>query len=149
MRYRGQGHEIRVPLPDVPFGSGAEPAFRDAFERAYAATYGHTAPGVPVDIVSWRVAAHGPKPPLRLPPGVSDAASSDASAALKGRRPVYIPERQDFVEVPVFDRYRLAAGHEFDGPAVVEERESTVIVGPGARGRIDAWRNLVMENMER
>jgi N-methylhydantoinase A len=152
MRYRGQGHEIRVPLPQVPLGPGAEAALRDAFERAYAAIYGHTAPDVAVDVVSWRVAAHGPKPTLRLPaetggPAASD--SGDPSAALKTRRPAYLPERSGFAEVPVYDRYRLAPGHEFAGPAIVEERESTVVVGPDARARIDNWLNLVIEDTGR
>jgi N-methylhydantoinase A len=103
-------------------------------------------------VVSWRVAAHGPKPTLRLPaeaggPAASD--SGDPSAALKTRRPAYLPERSGFAEVPVYDRYRLAPGHEVAGPAIVEERESTVVVGPDARARIDNWRNLVIEDTGR
>jgi N-methylhydantoinase A len=50
-----------------------------------------------------------------------------------------------FVATPVYDRYRLAPGATFDGPAIVEERESTVIVGPGGRCHIDAQHNLVVK----
>ncbi|HEV2282308.1 MAG TPA: hydantoinase/oxoprolinase family protein [bacterium] len=151
MRYRGQGHEIRVPLPDAAFGPGAEPALRAAFERAYAAIYAHTAPEVPVDVVSWRVAAHGPKPSLRLPAAGGQTArdAANPATALKTRRAAYFPERHGFAEVPVYDRYRLAPGCEFPGPAVVEERESTVVVGPDARVWVDAWRNLVIEDAAR
>ncbi|HKX18418.1 MAG TPA: hydantoinase/oxoprolinase family protein [bacterium] len=152
MRYRGQGYEVRVPMPDVPLAPGAETVLRDAFERAYAAIYGHTAPDVPVDVVSWRVAAHGPRPALGLTEAsggdaVSGAAAGDGpEGALKTRRPVYLPERNGFVEAPVYDRYRLASGDTFAGPAIVEERESTVVVGLNARVRMDAWRNLVIED---
>ena len=151
MRYRGQGHEIRVPLPDRSLGPGGEPALREAFERAYAAIYGHTAPDVPVDVVSWRIAAHGPKPALRLPVASApdSAAASDVAgpgSALKGRRAAYLPEHNGFAQVPVYDRYRLTPGHGFPGPAIVEERESTVVVGPHARVRVDDWLNLVIDD---
>ena len=46
---------------------------------------------------------------------------------------------------PVYDRYRLGPGAAFDGPAIVEERESTLIVGPGGRCRVDAQWNLIVE----
>jgi N-methylhydantoinase A len=158
MRYRGQGHEIRVPLPDGDLGPGGEPALRAAFEQAYAAIYGHSAPDVPVDIVSWRIAAQGPRPVLRRfapgPAARADGAGTglpgaprrDAEPALKGRRAAYLPERKGYAEVPVYDRYGLAPGHEFVGPAIVEERESTVVVGPDARVWVDDWLNLIIED---
>jgi N-methylhydantoinase A len=56
-----------------------------------------------------------------------------------------MPEFEGFAEVPVYDRYRLAPGHAFAGPAIVEERESTVVLGPGARARIDDALNLIAD----
>jgi N-methylhydantoinase A len=148
MRYRRQGHEIRVPLPEGAIGPGSEPALLRAFEQVYTSIYGRTAPGVPVDVVSWRVAAQGPRPSLQLPaaPAAPTASGApDLSHALKGRRAAYLPERQGFGEVPVYDRYRLAPGHAFPGPAIVEERESTMVVGPQGRLWVDEWLNLVVE----
>jgi N-methylhydantoinase A/oxoprolinase/acetone carboxylase beta subunit len=49
------------------------------------------------------------------------------------------------VETPVYDRYGLQPGAAFAGPAIIEERESTTIIGPGARVRVDASRGLVAE----
>ncbi len=144
MRYRLQGHDIPVPLPDGRLGPESEPAIRAAFEAAYAAIYGRTAAGVPIDVVNWRVVAQGPRPALHLPRAPA-AAGGGAEGALKGRRPAYLPEADGFVEMPVYDRYRLAPGHAFAGPAIVEERESTVVVGPRARARVDDWLNLVVE----
>jgi N-methylhydantoinase A len=46
----------------------------------------------------------------------------------------------------VFDRYRLAPDHELRGPAIIEEREATVVVAPDARVWIDAWRNVIIED---
>jgi len=146
MRYRLQGHEIRVPLPGGPLGPESEPAIRRAFEAAYAAIYGRTAPGVPIDVVSWRVAAHGPRPALHLPTaaGVGMGAAG-AAGALKGRRPAYMPEAAGFVEAPVYDRYRLAPGDTIGGPAIVEERESTVVMVPRGRARVDDCLNLIID----
>ena len=65
--------------------------------------------------------------------------------ARKGRRPAYFPEAGGYVETPVYDRYGLQPGSAFAGPAIIEERESTTIVGPGARIRVDATRTLIAE----
>jgi N-methylhydantoinase A len=56
-----------------------------------------------------------------------------------------MPEMEGFAAVPVYDRYRFAPGDAFDGPAIVEERESTVVLGPDARARIDDALNLVAD----
>jgi N-methylhydantoinase A len=65
--------------------------------------------------------------------------------ARKGERAAYFPEAGGFVGTPIYDRYQLAPGMAFVGPAIVEERESTAIIGPGARCQIDAQHNLVVE----
>ena len=64
---------------------------------------------------------------------------------MKGHRPAYFPELGGFHPAPVYDRYGLAPGVELRGPAIVEERESTAVVGPGARARVDEFLNLIVE----
>ena len=61
---------------------------------------------------------------------------------MKGARQVYFPET-GFTECQVYDRYALLPGEEFQGPAVVEERESTTVIGPGAAVAVDAHLNLI------
>lgn len=63
----------------------------------------------------------------------------------KATRKAYFPEAGGYVETPVYDRYALEPGMAFAGPAIVEERESTTIIGPGGRVRVDAIRTLVAE----
>jgi N-methylhydantoinase A len=140
--YRRQGYEIRVPVPAGELGPHSRAAIRQAFEQAYGAIYGHVLPELEIDVVSWRVVAEGPRPELRAPTAV---AASPPGSALKGRRQAYMPELEGFAEVPVYDRYRLAPGDAFDGPAIVEERESTVVLGPDARARIDDALNLIAD----
>ena len=96
-----------------------------------------------VEIINWRVVSSGPRPDLRLQ--ITSAGAGDTQIARKGERQAYFPEAQGFVATPIYDRYRLAPGAMFTGPAIVEERESTVIVGPGAQCRIDEQYNLVVE----
>ena len=138
LRYAGQGHEIRIDLPDGSLGADSLPSIRATFERVYASLFGRTGPDVPLEGVSWRVLASGPRPFVRL----NAAPPAESANPLKGQRPVYFPEWQEHRPTAVYDRYLLAPGAELAGPAIVEERESTTVIGPGARIRIDESRNL-------
>ncbi|RSM49548.1 hydantoinase/oxoprolinase family protein [Amycolatopsis balhimycina DSM 5908] len=124
MRYAGQGYEIRVPVR----GGSWPDALLDEFTRTYRALYRRTGPEVGVEVLNWRVVSSGPKPvvTLRL---TSANASGDAG---KGTRKAYFPSAGGFVDTAIFDRYRLEPGVRVSGPAVVEERESTVVIPPGA-----------------
>ncbi|MDQ3808910.1 MAG: hydantoinase/oxoprolinase family protein [Chloroflexota bacterium] len=138
LRYAGQGHEVRVDLPDGTLGPEHLPAITVAFEQVYRGLFGRTGPDVPLEAVSWRLLASGPRPVLKL--RASDAGS--ARDARKGERPVYFPEWGEHRPTPVYDRYLLRPGARLDGPAVLEERESTTIVGPTARLEVDHFRNV-------
>jgi N-methylhydantoinase A len=72
-------------------------------------------------------------------------AGGGARGALKGTRRAWFPEADAYVDTPVYDRYALEPGAELSGPLIVEERESTAVVGPGGRCRIDAGLTLVVE----
>jgi N-methylhydantoinase A len=138
MRLLGQSHEIAVPLPAGDLAAGdPTAAVQRAFEAAYRELYQRTVPGVPVEVLSWRVQAAGPQPALRLAPP-----SGAGGEPLKGRRLVYFPELGGFHPTPVYDRYALRPGDRFPGPAIVEERESTVVVGPRGHATVDDHLNL-------
>jgi N-methylhydantoinase A len=143
MRYVGQGHEIRVTLPAGALDAAHVSTLVTAFEALYRELYERLGPPVPIEILNWRVVSSGPRPDLKL--YITASAGGDARSALKGQRPAYFPETHGFIATPIYDRYRLAPGATFDGPAIVEERESTTIVGPRARCRIDEQWNLVVE----
>jgi N-methylhydantoinase A len=143
MRYVGQGYEVDVPDVDWQRADGLHERLVAGFERAYRTLYGRIERDTPAEIVSWRVVVSGPVPVLE--PTVAAGGGTDAEAARKGRRPVWSFARGAFADTPVFDRYRLAPGMRFDGPAIVEERESTVVVPDGARVAVDARGNLVVD----
>jgi N-methylhydantoinase A len=125
MRYSGQGYEIRVP---VRGGSWPETLI-DEFTRTYRALYRRSGPEVGVEVLNWRVVSSGPAPDVTL----QLASAESPGEARKGSRKAYFPSAGGFVDTAVFDRYRLETGDRVDGPAIVEERESTVVVPPGAR----------------
>jgi N-methylhydantoinase A len=139
-RYVGQGYEVRVPVPAGALSEPSGPQMVRAFEDVYRRLYGREGPAVGVEIVNWRLLATGPRPDLRVQPDGVEAGG--AEMARKGERPVYHPEYGEHRSTPVYDRYRLAPGTSFAGPAIVEERESTVVVGPGGTVSIDRYRNL-------
>lgn len=141
MRYRKQGYEIRVPIPAGSLDESRRDQIGRNFEDAYTALYGHTMANAPIDIVSWRVIAFGPKPDLVLP----HSASGDPALAVKGSRRAYLPARGGFGEVPVYDRYALPQDAVLEGPAIFEERESTVVVAGPAEMRVDHWGNLIVD----
>jgi N-methylhydantoinase A len=141
MRYVGQGHTISVPLPSGTLSAAMAEAIHVAFDRVYRDLYGHAGPPVPIEVINWRVVSVGPRPAFALQ---ASRDMPDATDACKGYRPAYFAERGGYVDTPVFDRYRLAAGTVIGGPAIIEERESTTVIGPGGRANVAADRSLAI-----
>jgi N-methylhydantoinase A/oxoprolinase/acetone carboxylase beta subunit len=93
------------------------------------------------EVMTWRVRVSGPAPELDVR---AKRRPKAASGTRKGQRRAWFPET-GFIPVEVFDRYLLPSGTEIGGPAVVEESESTVVIGPGGRGRVDRNGSLVVK----
>ena len=143
MRYVGQGYEIPVPIPAGEMHQGRLEEIRASFYAAYEKLYDRHLTDVPVEALTWRVVASGPTPRVDLK--VHDGPAPRSPSGVKGHREAYFSEAAGFVPCTVYDRYSLLPGTEISGPAIVEERESTTIVGPSARARIDEYLNLIME----
>jgi N-methylhydantoinase A len=147
LRYVGQGHEVRVPVPDGELSDASLPVILESFESLYRRLYQRTAPGNPIESVSWRVVMSGPTPSVPL----SRLGNSDGGSRpdpIKSYRAVFQPEAGEYVRTPVYDRYRLRVGDSISGPAIVEERESTVVLGPHSVARIDDFLNLAVTFLE-
>jgi N-methylhydantoinase A len=142
MRYIGQGHEVSVEVPDGRLGSDDVDRLTELYRKEYQRLYNREGPDVSLEALTWRLEAAAPRPEIRLKGGESDPRPSDE--ARKGVREIYVPEEEGFRDVPVYDRYRLDPGATFEGPAIVEERESTVVLGPEGRAEIDSARNLTV-----
>src|SRR5919107_693693 len=142
MRYVGQGHEVTIELPDGSLGPEDANGLTDRYREEYKRLYGREGPDVPLETITWRLEVSSPRPAIQL--DGKGGGEGDPADARKGEREIYLPEEEGFLAVPVYDRYCLGPGAGFEGPAVVEERESTVVIGPGSRAEIDGARNLIV-----
>ena len=138
VRYQGQGEPTTVDLGSELILSGAADHVARSFETEYAAVFGRLPEGVEVEVLTWRLQMEGPWQ------SVAARASSGVTGKLKSRRPIYSEEHRDLVEADVIDRYALGPGDLVQGPAVVEERESTVVIGVGGVASVDPQLNLVV-----
>jgi N-methylhydantoinase A len=141
MRYVGQGHEVEAPMPAGRLSSESLPAITTSFEDAYRALYHRLPQGVAIEALNWRVTVSGPAPAIAFG---GAAGSRPATEAVKATRRAWFAEASGWTDTPVYDRYALGAGTTFAGPAIVEERESTAVIGPGARCRVDDGLTIVV-----
>ena len=141
IRYIGQGHEVRVPVAGGVLCPGDQQALHEQFDRVYRGLYGRSGPDVGLEALTWRVISAGPAPATTRQ---ATGGRSGGRAALKGNRPAYFPEYAGFRDTPVYDRYQLREGDRIEGPAIIEERESTAVIGPDSEIRVDARLNLVV-----
>jgi N-methylhydantoinase A len=145
MRYVGQGHEVEVEVPAGALGPASLDGLTAGFEAAYRALYSRTPLGVAIEALNWRVVVSGPPPDISIDTAAPATGGAGGGTAVKKRRPAYFPEAGGYVDTPVYDRYRLEAGTRVDGPVIVEERESTTVIGPGARVHVDARLTIIAE----
>ena len=141
-RFRGQGHELSIPVPVRALAEQDLLRAQQDFRDMYAATYGVRLSD-PVQFVHFRSRIIGRVPKLEL--GRSGPASGPPDRALKNSRPVYFRQAGGFVDTPVYDRQKLAFGDAVAGPVVVEEPDSTTIVPPGYRVSVGAYLELLVQ----
>jgi N-methylhydantoinase A len=142
MRYVRQGREITVPVPNGELSPESIALIKQSFQSVYQERYSRYLDNVQIEIVSWKVVTGGPRPTIQLQ---RQTGSLDGESALKGERPVYFSEYEGFIGCPVYDRYRMGPGIKLDGPLIVEEKESTLVVGPGGKLQIDGYLNAIVE----
>ena len=145
MRYTGQGHEVEVEVPAGTLSVASLATITANFESAYRALYSRTPLGVPIEALNFRVVVSGPVPEISVSGPKSGARAARVALAPKSTREAYFPEARGYVDTPVYDRYALQPGAAFQGPAIIEERESTTVDGPGATLRVDDRLTLIME----
>ncbi|MGY5775174.1 hydantoinase/oxoprolinase family protein [Rhizobium sp. LEGMi135b] len=138
MRHVGQGHEITVVLPDRNLAKGEFlKQLTDNFFKLYRELFGRTV-AAPVEVITWRLRASGEKDQVTRPH------ETRAEEARKGSRQVYFQELGVYADTSVYDHYKLPVNHEIEGPAIVEQRESTAVVGPSGIFHVDVSGNLVI-----
>ena len=137
LRYQGQNYEHEVDLPEARAGEAEiEKAYRE-FNRLHDAFYGYELSGEIIEIVNMTVTGVSASS-ISLPDYVQDK-----GAAEQGSRPVFFPGH-GFVDTRVLARNSLAAGNQLQGPAILEEVDSTTLLEPGDSLTVNAQGALVI-----
>ncbi len=142
MRYRGQGHEIAVPLPAGPYTADM---LYDAFTTTYQALYGRTIPNLAVEVLTWTLALAEMR---RLPACLPDVPPAPPPPPAARRR-LIDPCTGATVEAEVHDRAVLSAGARVVGPAVIVEAETSTLVPTGFRAGPNAAGHILIERIAR
>ncbi len=143
-RYAWQDNDVDVILGDGPLDDATLAEGIAQFHRQHEFEFGHSDPDERVEISAISLEASGV---LARTEAAAGGAVQPSEAAPDAHRDVYFKEL-GWSQVPVFERTRLAAGAEFAGPAIVEEREATTVVPPNTVGRVDAQLNIVLTYVE-
>jgi N-methylhydantoinase A len=138
MRYVGQGHELRVTLPEVPVSPSFAAVMRGAFVALYRQTYGYADETAPIEATEWFVEAAVPIP------GNGRSRLTDPGEPRRGARRAWFPET-GAVEVAVLNRAALLGDGPVAGPLLVEDHETTTVVPPGAMARLMPSHDLLIE----
>ena len=136
MRYEGQGYEIEIPAnegPDELFNS---------FEAEYKSIFTSITSAGALEVVNWKLEASTQQnreiERFEFPP-------HSTTDPIKNWRSAFFAEPNDYIETPVYDRYALKVGDKFKGPAIIEENESTIVIGVKDEVEIDQARNIIVK----
>ena len=147
-RCQSQGYSVTVPvIEDKTPTETIAPALRSHFSGVYETVYGHLPPDVPLEVVGLRARVLQPRSDFRIARALDELGRMDGPP-LKGKRAVYFEASGGYAETAVYDRYRLVAGEVIMGPAVIEERETSIVVGPDAGFHLDSAANIVIDFKE-
>ncbi len=124
MRYQGQGWEIAVDLPMREYGSEGGMQLRELFESAYVRLFGRALDGLDIEVINWSVQASSPP----VPTPRTDRPERRVTASPGAERTVYDADLGRWLQVAVHQRRDLAEGAVIRGPALVVERETTVVI---------------------
>ena len=147
MRYEGQEHTVKVPLPEASVSGDGEVAEQglDAlvkrFDDLHHRAYGHSTPGHPTELVNLRLTMILPAAKPVLKEAATDGTAADART---GERSVYFEAAGGWAPCAIYDRNRLPAGATIEAPAIVEEWNSTTVLPPGQRLEVDRYGNLLI-----
>ena len=147
LRYAGQGYELRTPLDGLfveRLTAGSLVSARARFDERHARIHGHAAGDRPVEVVSYRLRLRVAVPKYRpLEEAVPNPPRS-LRVAGKGKRRLYL-KGDTAIEAAVYERDLLDVDGVIAGPAIVEQFDATTVIPPGWAGRVDAYRNLMLD----
>lgn len=141
MRYEGQGHDITIALPSGTLNDMSVAEIERRFVEEYEFRYNRSIENVPLQMVTWRVLVKGVASKI---PIHQEEFSANGKSPHKGTRKLYF-ESTGFVDCPVYDRYFMHEGFSAKGPVIIEEKESTTVIGLNCEVSIDEFKQIVVD----
>ncbi len=148
LRYLKQYHEVTVPVRRAAIDAGDLAEIADTFHREHDRLYGYqlAAEGTELELINVRVRSWGRADKPKLP--TVEPGGADPSPARKGNRRAFVPEKNQFAELPVYDGHRLAAGNIIRGPALIERTDTTILVTSSFVATVDAQGSCLLTRSE-
>ena len=143
MRYVGQIREVEVEVPNGALTEKEIPVVEESFHERHEKLYSHRVMENPTEIVDLRVIAGGRIPKLQFPK--QKLGSKNSSKALNTERSVFWEEDNQFVKTPIYDGDKLRYGDLIQGPAIIEERTTTVVIPPKYEVEVERHGNYIMK----
>ena len=143
-RYHGQVYELTVPLAEKPLAADDADALGAEFTRLYERTYGEGTAwkGVPISLINYSVTVTGKAERAQL--GVTVTSNGNPEPTPRETRRVFLPAEREWAEVPIYAEQAFAPGQGTDGPAIIDESDTTIYVPPGNRIERDEYMNYVL-----
>ncbi|HUG88408.1 MAG TPA: hydantoinase/oxoprolinase family protein [Actinomycetota bacterium] len=144
LKYYPQTTYLNFPVPEGPIDEGTVDTLVDRFLERHEREFGYSVPldFTSVEFVNARLTALGPAPIGEL---ARTSETGVAEDAVSDTRQVHFSEAGGWVETRIYDRSRLRGGAAFDGPAIVEEADSTTVIPPGAKVEVDEYLNMIVD----
>ncbi len=143
-KYPSQIHELTIPVPGTgPLTAADIPAMAQEFHALHERMFTYNVVDSSVDLFHWRVIAHravsAPAAPAQEP------SKNDASGLQKGTRRVYFADINEYRDTPIYDGDRLSFGMQVNGPAVVEQMNTTIVVFPGQKLSVNRFGDFELD----
>ena len=142
VRYVGQSYELEVPIGGNDVDDKAIARVIEDFHTLHERVYGHRDSDDLVELVTLRVVLS--QAPGRMPGGAKLVTSLGAPSPRTTRK-AYFPEADGLIDTPIYDRDTLGTGAVLQGPAIVQQLDTTTVVYPDSSATIDAHGNLIIE----
>jgi len=147
MRYSGQAHEVAMEIPpDMIQGKMDRSSIQKLeamFHERHKSLFGHASPEGGVEFITLSVAAIGPIEKEEM--YEIEEGSEDSEHAMKGVRQVFFEDFKGYGDCNTYDRYALKANNVIRGPAIVEQMDTTIVIPPKQRARVDRFGNIMID----
>lgn len=144
-RYRGQGYELRTPMPAGVLDTAAIDRLCQAFHEQHTTAYGRDFPDKDIELVNLRVVGVGAIPRLKPQRIASGGTMPDKDSQTNLQSCLFDVEGTvSQHQTPRFERQLLLAGNRLSGPAIIDQMDTTTVIPPGFAAQIDPFGNIVI-----